>query len=373
MDAEGSCAGARAEDGAGPMTRVRASQGASAGVGIGEAGAVGGKARGGGQSAYSWSRTTLLRALQDIGFTFSKGPDQYDVAREKPSVIRQREDFIDTQRQYRASGKVIYYTDETCANKNMSVYRSWNDGNLRSRLDQPSGKGGRIIIAHVCSRETGLLQGAGLSFLGKKSTSDYHKEMNGPFRLKWLEDDVFPKISDGVLVIDWAPYHVTLTDDARLASTKMKKAKFAEWLVRHDAVPHSCLSQDCRQLKTKADMKAEADKHRPAPRYQVQDLARRFNVKILISPVAHPELNPIEIVWGTVKMALKRANVDFTMAALKASVDIEFAKITADVWCRYEDHAIKMEARYRDVGVKREEVEAVFSGGCGGGWGTGGG
>ena len=32
-------------------------------------------------------------------------------------------------------------------------------------------------------------------------------------------------------------------------------------------------------------------------------------------------------------MALKRANVDFTMAALKALVDIEFAKITADVWC----------------------------------------
>ena len=107
-------------------------------------------------------------------------------------------------------------------------------------------------------------------------------------------------------------------------------------------------------------MKAEADKHRPAPRYQVQDLARRFNVKILISPVAHPELNPIEMIWGTVKMALKRANVDFPMAALKALVDIEFAKITADVWCRYEDHAIKMEEWYRDVGVMREEVEAAL-------------
>jgi len=59
-------------------------------------------------------------------------------------------------------------------------------------------------------------------------------------------------------------------------------------------------------------------------------------------------------------MALKRANVDFPMAALKALVDIEFAKITADVWCRYEDHAIKMEEWYRDVGVMREEVEAAF-------------
>jgi len=107
-------------------------------------------------------------------------------------------------------------------------------------------------------------------------------------------------------------------------------------------------------------MKVEADKHRPAPRYQVQDLARRFNVKILISPVSHLELNPIEMVWGTVKMALKRANVNFTMAALKALVDIEFAKITAEVWCRYEDHAIKMKEWYRDVGVMREEEEAAF-------------
>ena len=99
MDAGGSRAGARAEDGAGPMTGVRASPGASAGVGIGEAGAVGEGARGGGQGAYLWSRTTLVRALQDIGFTFSKGPNHYDVARGKPSVICQREDFIDTLRQ----------------------------------------------------------------------------------------------------------------------------------------------------------------------------------------------------------------------------------------------------------------------------------
>jgi len=56
-----------------------------------------------------------------------------------------------------------------------------------------------------------------------------------------------------------------------------------------------------------------------------------FNVKIRISPVAHLELNPIEIVWGAVKMALKRTNVDFSMAALKALVDVAFSKVTAKV------------------------------------------
>jgi len=59
-------------------------------------------------------------------------------------------------------------------------------------------------------------------------------------------------------------------------------------------------------------------------------------------------------------MALKRATVEFTMAALKSLVDNEFAKITADVWCRYEDHALNMEEWYRHVEPMREEVEAAF-------------
>lgn len=78
----------------------------------------------------------------------------------------------------------------------------------------------------------------------------------------------------------------------------MKKAELAAWMVRHEAVPASCASQDWRRVKKKADMKRQADQHRPAPRYDVLDLARRFNVNVLISPVAHPRLNPIEMVWG---------------------------------------------------------------------------
>jgi len=52
-------------------------------------------------------------------------------------------------------------------------------------------------------------------------------------------------------------------------------------------------------------MRAQAAKHRPTPRYLVQDLAEEFDVSIIFSPVAHPELNPIEMVWGTVKDALR--------------------------------------------------------------------
>jgi len=70
IDTVGTRASARLEDGACPMTGVRASPGASADAGITEAGALGGRARGGGQGAYLWSSTTLFRPLQDIGFNF---------------------------------------------------------------------------------------------------------------------------------------------------------------------------------------------------------------------------------------------------------------------------------------------------------------
>jgi len=43
-------------------------------------------------------------------------------------------------------------------------------------------------------------------------------------------------------------------------------------------------------------LKQRADQNRPTSRYLVQDLAARFGVTILISPVVHPELNPIEMV-----------------------------------------------------------------------------
>jgi len=93
----------------------------------------------------------------------------------------------------------------------------------------------------------------------------------------------------------------------------------------------------------------------------VQDLAARFGVAILISPVAHPELNPIEMVWGTVKMSLKRANVTFSVATPRSMAEVEFVNITGEVWARYEDHSITAETYYRAVEAVCAEVEAAFA------------
>ena len=58
------------------------------------------------------------------------------------------------------------------------MYRSWNFWMLNSRIKVPLDKGGRIIVAHVRSREMDLVNGASLVFVGKKKPGDYHYEMN---------------------------------------------------------------------------------------------------------------------------------------------------------------------------------------------------
>jgi len=87
------------------------------------------------------------------------------------------------------------------------------NGGFHARIDVPSGKGARIITAHVGSRETSPVSDAELIFVGKKILGDYHGEMNSDLRLKWLGENVLPKIRGCALGVDRAPYHMRLTAD----------------------------------------------------------------------------------------------------------------------------------------------------------------
>ena len=73
--------------------------------------------------------------------------------------------------------------------------------------------------------------------------------------------------------------------------------------------------------------------------------------------MAHPELKPIEMVWATVKVALRKSNVTFTTSRLQELVDIEFAKVSAEACGRYEDHDIGMKNHFMEVAAMRAKVE----------------
>jgi len=242
----------------------------------------------------------------------------------------------------------------------MSTYRSSNDGSTDASLKVPSGKGARIIAAHVGLRSDELVDGASWVFIGSKKSSDYHSEMNSTSWLQWLEDLVLPMLRDGVLVIDLAPYHLVRNEATRPAASMFRKTECADCLEKNNLVFPEW-GPNWRTTCTRAVLKQRADENRSTPRYLVQGLAARSGVTILISPVAHPELIPTEMVWGTVKMSLKRDNVTFSVATLRSMVEVEFVKITGELWARYEDHSIKTETYYRAVDAVCAEAEAAFS------------
>jgi hypothetical protein len=75
-------------------------------------------------------------------------------------------------------------------------------------------------------------------------------------------------------------------------------------LERWDGVPDEWLSNR-RQSKTKAQLFSQCEAVTPPPKYLAQELADKFksgdlNIKILMLPIAHPGLNPIEHPGGIV-------------------------------------------------------------------------
>lgn len=132
-----------------------------------------------------------------------------------------------------------------------------------ARLNVPSGKGKRIIIAHLVSRKTGLVDEASLVFVGQKATGEYHGEMNSNVWLRWLEAEVLPKIMGDVWVVDRAPYHPMMTDDTRPASRNLRKAQLADWPEAHDKVLAAWNGSNWRVEHTRAEMKRKRTK--PAP------------------------------------------------------------------------------------------------------------
>ena len=63
-------------------------------------------------------------------------------------------------------------------------------------------------------------------------------------------------------------------------------------------------------------------------------------------PVAHPELNPIEMVWSYLKRKVGKLNFDFSLKEVEAHTREALEEFTASMFNSYVDHTIKEEEKY---------------------------
>ncbi len=220
----------------------------------------------------------------------------------------------------------------------------------------PSGVGARLIILDAIIQDDqahtyGWVQGAHLHFKSGRRTGDYHGAMDTENFTTWMTDQFLPHIPHHALIIfDNAPYHNTFTEDT-FPQSDSKKAALQQWLAERNISFEEWLLKPalydlCRQ-------------HAPSPHYVIDDLATTFGCEILRTPQYHPELQPIEHVWGIVKSDIASTQTGhYTLTSLQERLIPACQKITPDMCQRIFAHVRKEEERYWKVDEKLDEMNS---------------
>ena len=88
----------------------------------------------------------------------------------------------------------------------------------------------------------------------------------------------------------------------------------------------------------------------------VDELANAHGFEVLRSPVAHCELNPIELVWAQVKGWVTRLNETFRLADVKQLVVESLASVTPQDWHKGVEHVKTEEEAYWKADKLQEEL-----------------
>ena len=60
----------------------------------------------------------------------------------------------------------------------------------------------------------------------------------------------------------------------------------------------------------------------------LSEIAEKYKLKILFLPVAHPELNSIEMIWSQFKQQMKKKNVNYSLKEVEKHANDYFLLLT---------------------------------------------
>lgn len=257
---------------------------------------------------------------------------------EKPDIQHLRRNFLRSMKEYREKKRPIIYMDETYIHSSHTHLKSWND-NTNEGLHKPVSKGQRLILVHA-GGENGFIENAYLKFKSNSKSGDYHSQMNYTNYKKWLQEKLIPNLpSNSVLVIDNAPYHnVQLDKCPTMGSTK---DEMREWL-RQRNVPFT-------DEMLKIDLYSLVKVWKPRFKtYEIDKIMSEKGHSVLRLPPYHPDLNPIELVWASLKQYVAEKNVDFHFKTVDRLCDEFFSSFSTEEWKKRCEHAKGFEKYYME-------------------------
>ncbi|CAG9135531.1 unnamed protein product [Plutella xylostella] len=174
-------------------------------------------------------------------------------------------------------------------------------------------------------------------FKSHSKTGDYHGDMNATNFRKWIDEKLIPNIPpNSVIVMDNAAYHSTQIEKKPTMSSL--KSVMQQWLERR-GVQHDSSMRKCDLMKV-------IDEQNTEKKYKIDEILKENGHIVLRLPPYHPDLNPIELVWGYVKGELARMSIDSNLDKKIKDLELLFSNYSTEKWRNCDDHVIKNEDEY---------------------------
>lgn len=159
---------------------------------------------------------------------------------------------------------------------------------------------------------------------------------------KWFNNQLSPNLPErSVLVTDNAPYHSVQVDKA--PSSSSKKEDMRRWLENKNIV--------IPEKATRVDLYELIKLYKPRfKRFAVDQISSSQNHTILRLPPYHPDFNPIELVWASMKQYVSSRNTTFLLKDVEQLCNEFFSAFSQEEWQDRCAHTVKCEEEF----LKRE-------------------
>lgn len=287
---------------------------------------------------FKGSRETLRKILRKIGFRYKKTQSNRKVLIERNDISAWRATYLQKiKKNELGEQKPIVYLDETYIHSSHTVGRTWQSDDMDGVLN-PVSKGSRWIIVHA-GGEKGFVPNALLTFKSNTKSGDYHHEMNNANFKKWVIEKLLPNLhEDTIIVMDNAPYHSICINKCPNLNTK--KGDMQKWLTENNI--------EYNEGFTKPQLYELIKRHKPAPEYEIDNLLKNHGHTILRLPPYHCDLNPIEMIWSSMKRHVADHNIGKSDSEMPQLISNGFNAISAEEWQKHCGHVKKIENEYID-------------------------
>ena len=246
--------------------------------------------------------------------------------------------YLKQIKMYRSQGRTIIFLDETYIHAGHTTTKCWTDNSLKG-LFSDIGKGKRLIIVHA-GGDMGFIPNSLLIFKSGSTSGDYHADMNGENFEKWLKEKLIPNLPpNSVIVTDNASYHNVQVD--RAPTSASRKSDMIEWLISKNIA----FDPNSYRVELYDIIKNNKKEH---VKYKFDTLVKEHGHVLLRLPPYHPDLNPIEKIWSSVKRHVAKYNTSFKLDAVKMLAEVEFEneeKYSA-LWKTMCEHVVHNEDNY---------------------------